>query len=98
MTIQKQKTDTSIVLTLSGRLDTTTSPELEKELEDAMSTVHDVTIDLKDVEYVSSAGLRVLLAAQKTMEGRGKIKLIHVSGMVMEVFRVTGFTKLLTIE
>lgn len=98
MTIQKQITDDAMVLALSGRLDTTTSPELEKELKDSLSGIRELTIDLEDLEYISSAGLRVLLSAQKTMNNQGEMKVINVSSMVMDVFEVTGFTNVLTIE
>ena len=84
-------------LALEGRLDTVTAPELEKELKDAREGVSELTLDFARLEYVSSAGLRVLLAAQKTMSKRGGMKLLNVSETIMEIFEVTGFADILTI-
>lgn len=86
-------------LTLSGRLDTTTAPELEAALADVPSSAKELILDLRDLEYISSAGLRVLLKAQKAMLGAdGTMKLLHVSEAVLEVFDITGFSEFLTIE
>ena len=82
---------------LEGRLDTVTSPSLETELKDALDGVSELTLDLEKLEYISSAGLRVLLAAQKEMNKRGKMKVTHVGETVMEIFEVTGFSDILTI-
>ena len=84
-------------LTLEGRLDTVTAPELDKELKGALEGVSELTLDFAKLEYVSSAGLRVLLAAQKEMNKRGVMKLTHVGETVMEIFEVTGFADILTI-
>ena len=85
-------------LALEGRLDTVTAPELEKELKDALEGVSELTLDFAKLEYVSSAGLRVLLAAQKTMSKQGEMRLLNVSETIMEIFEVTGFSDILTIE
>ena len=98
MTITKQQTDDALVIALEGRLDTTTSPELEKELKESLPGVSQLTLDLEKLEYISSAGLRVLLAAQKTMSAQGTMKLIHVNEIIMEIFEITGFSDILTIE
>ena len=98
MTIQKTKNGSELVLSIGGRLDTMTAPELEKECRESLEGVTALTIDLANLEYISSAGLRVLLSAQKIMNHAGTMKLIHVSETVMEIFEVTGFTDILTIE
>ena len=84
-------------LALEGRLDTVTAPELEKELKDALEGVSELTLDFAKLEYVSSAGLRVLLAAQKTMNKQGEMRLLNVCETIMEIFEVTGFADILTI-
>ena len=83
---------------LEGRLDTNTAPELETELKASLDGVTELTLDLEALEYISSAGLRVLLSTQKVMDRQGSMKLIHVSSVVMDIFEVTGFTDILTIE
>ena len=83
---------------LEGRLDTVTSPSLEAELKDALDGVSELTMDFGKLEYISSAGLRVLLSAQKEMNKKGVMKLTHVGEAIMEVFEVTGFSDILTIE
>ena len=98
MTINKQQNGTALTIAVEGRLDTTTAPELEAEIKKSLEGVTELTMDLEKLEYISSAGLRVLLSAQKVMSKQGSMKLIHVSDMVMEVFEVTGFTDILTIE
>ena len=98
MTITKKQDDTALLIALEGRLDTTTSPELEKELKESLPGVTDLTLDLDKLEYISSAGLRVLLAAQKTMSKQGEMKLINVNEIIMEIFEITGFSDILTIE
>ena len=98
MTINKTLKDTAMTLALEGRLDTTTAPELEKELKDSLDGVTDLTFDLEKLEYISSAGLRVLLSAQKTMNKQGVMKLVHVGEVIMEIFEVTGFSDILTIQ
>ena len=83
---------------LEGRLDTVTSPSLEAELNGALEGASELTMDFEKLEYISSAGLRVLLAAQKEMNKRGVMKLTHVNETIMEIFEVTGFSDILTIE
>ena len=82
---------------LEGRLDTVTAPELEKELKESLENVSELTLDFDKLEYISSAGLRVLLSAQKTMNKQGEMKLLHVNETIMEIFEVTGFSDILTI-
>ena len=84
--------------TLEGRLDTITAPELEQALQDVLPGLTELTLDLENLEYISSAGLRVLLSAQKTMKKQGTMKVVHVNETVMEIFEVTGFSEILTIE
>lgn len=98
MTIGIAKETESLTMKLGGRLDTTTAPELEKAFEENMEVSKDLILDMKELEYISSAGLRVLLAAQKKMNQSGKMKLTGVSDEVMEVFEITGFSDILTIE
>lgn len=97
MTIQKMKNDTELVLSLEGRLDTLTAPELEAELKDSLNGVTALTLDLSKLEYLSSAGLRVLLSAQKVMNAQGTMKVRNVNDTIMEIFEVTGFSDILTI-
>lgn len=98
MEIIKKQNGTALDVALSGRLDTTTAPQAEVELKAAMEGITELTFDFKDLEYVSSAGLRVLLAAQKTMNRQGKMSLRNVRAEIMEVFDITGFSDILTIE
>ena len=98
LNIQKQKKSGFLTLSLEGRLDTTTAPQLEAELQDATDGIDELTLDLSALEYVSSAGLRVLLSAQKIMMKQGSMTVTHVSETVMEIFEVTGFVDILTIE
>lgn len=98
MTIQKTRNETALTIALSGRLDTVTAPELEAVLKDALSDVSELTFDFEKLDYISSAGLRVLLSAQKTMNRQGTMKVIHVNEMILEIFEVTGFSDILTIE
>lgn len=98
LTINKTIEDGKAVFTLEGRLDTTTAPMLEKVLKEALPGVNDLTLDFADLEYISSAGLRVLLAAQKTMNRQGSMKIVHVCDTIKEIFEVTGFLDILTIE
>ena len=98
MTITKTQNDSTLLIALEGRLDTTTSPDLEKELKEVLPGVTELTLDLEKLEYISSAGLRVLLAAQKTMSKQGAMKLINVNEIIMEIFEITGFSDILTIE
>ena len=98
LNINKNLEDTSLTVELIGRLDTTTAPRLEGELKDALSGVSNLVLDLGKLEYISSAGLRVLLSAQKIMNKQGEMKLVHVNDTVMEIFVLTGFSDILTIE
>ena len=96
--IEKNLADTAAIVTLTGRLDTSTAPELEAELETLLPTTTVLTFDLAKLEYISSAGLRVLLAAQKVMKKQGSMVVRNVNEAIMEVFEVTGFADILTIE
>ena len=98
LNINKTIENGTALFALSGRLDTTTAPELEKSLKESLDGVTSLTLDLKDLEYISSAGLRVLLSAQKIMNRQGEMKLTNVSETIMEIFEVTGFSDILTIE
>ncbi|HWR22692.1 MAG TPA: STAS domain-containing protein [Feifaniaceae bacterium] len=98
MTIKKEENGPELTLTLSGRLDTTTAPQLEAELKNSLAGVTALTLDFSGLEYLSSAGLRVILAAQKTMNRQGKMTVRHVNEIILEVFEVTGFSDILTIE
>lgn len=98
MTIQKTRNETALTIALSGRLDTVTAPELEAVLKDALADVSELTFDFEKLDYISSAGLRVLLSAQKTMNRQGTMKVIHVNEMILEIFEVTGFSDILKIE
>lgn len=99
MTITLNHDADTLTVVLSGRLDTTTSPQLEKSLQENLDGIHAVTFDFAGIEYISSAGLRVLLSTQKRMSAAGgTMKLVHVNETVMEVFDITGFTDILTIE
>ena len=98
MNIIKKIEGTTLNLALEGRLDTTTAPQLETELKDAMDGITALNMDFEKLEYLSSAGLRVILAAQKTMNKQGKMVICHVNETIREVFEVTGFIDILTIE
>ena len=98
MTINKEANGSTLILSLEGKLDTVTAPDLEKEIDACEGTVTDLTIDLEKIDYVSSAGLRVILKAQKMMNKQGSMKLTNVCDEVMEIFDITGFVDILTIE
>ena len=98
LNINKTVGNGKAAFSLEGRLDTVTSPSLEAELKSALDGVSELTLDFGKLEYVSSAGLRVLLAAQKEMNKKGVMKLTHVNETIMEIFEVTGFSDILTIE
>ncbi len=98
MTIAKTQNGSALTLALEGRLDTVTSPELEKELKASMGGAESLVLDFSKLDYISSAGLRVLLSAHKAMSGKGGMKVINVNEVVQEVFDVTGFADILTIE
>ncbi len=98
MTINTAAENGNVTIALAGRLDSVTAPELETKLDDAIKDAKTLCFDLKDLEYISSPGLRVLLKAQKAMNTQGKMTVKGVNEVVMEVFEVTGFTDILTIE
>ena len=98
MTIEKKLDGSVLDIALQGRLDTTTSPQLENELKTALEGVTELIFDLAGLEYISSAGLRVLLSAQKTMNKQGSMTIRNVNSDVMDVFDVTGFVDILNIE
>lgn len=98
MQINQNLTGSTLTLEIEGRIDTTTAPELEAVLKRSVtSDVKDLIMDFAKVEYISSAGLRVLLAAQKVMKKQGAMTVQHVNDAIMEVFEVTGFSDILTI-
>ena len=98
MNIDKLVEDKKMTLKLSGRLDTTTSPDLDATINEQVDSIDELYLDFTDLEYISSAGLRVLLSAQKKMGKKGGMTLTGVQDTVMEVFEVTGFADILTIE
>ena len=98
MTITSKKNGTALEIALEGRLDTMTAPELEAELNKSLGGADSLTMDFSKLEYISSAGLRVLLSAHKTMNAKGGMTVTHVNEIVQEVFEVTGFAEILTIE
>ena len=98
MTIKKTVDGDKLVLDLEGRLDTTTAPQLENELKVSLYDIKELTLDMENLEYLSSAGLRVLLAAQKQMQKQqGNMVIVNVE-IIMEVFEVTGFVDIITIK
>jgi anti-sigma B factor antagonist len=98
LNINKTKDGASLAFALEGRLDTSTAPQLEEAVNGDISGVTELTFDFSKLEYISSAGLRVLLSSQKTMNKQGKMTITNVSEEVMEIFDVTGFSDILTIE
>ncbi len=98
MTITKEQNGSALEIALEGRLDTMTAPDLEAELKTCLSSVDALTLDCKKLDYISSAGLRVLLTAHKAMSYKGGMRLTHVNEIVQEVFDVTGFSDILTIK
>lgn len=98
LNIIKKTEGTTLTVALEGRLDTTTAPQFEAELKGALPGMTSVVMDFEKLEYISSAGLRVLLSAQKIMNKQGEMKLIHVSDVINEIFEVTGFSDILNIE
>ena len=97
MTIYRTAEGSSLTLALEGRLDTTTAPQLDAEIKNSLNGVTQLTIDMEKLVYLSSAGLRVILAAQKKMNRQGKMMIRNVCDTIMEVFEVTGFTDILNI-
>lgn len=98
MTINKTLNGEALTIALEGRLDTTTAPTLDDELKTALNGVSALTFDLEKLEYISSAGLRVLLSAQKVMNKQGNMVVKNVSEEINEIFEVTGFVDILNIE
>ena len=98
MTIDKQINGSELTLTLNGRLDTTTAPELEAVIKENLAGVTNLVMDFAGLEYLSSAGLRVILSAQKTMNKQGEMVIRNVNETINEVFEITGFIDILTIE
>ena len=98
MNIIKNLNGAELTIALEGRLDTTTAPDLEKDLKASLDNVESLIFDLVKLDYISSAGLRVLLSAQKVMNKKGSMKVTHVNDVVQEVFDVTGFSNILDIE
>ena len=98
MTIRMEKQGSALLLAPEGRVDTITAPELEKTIKENLDGVTSLVFDLSNLEYISSAGLRVLLSAQKAMNAQGEMKVCHVNETILEIFEVTGFSDILTIE
>lgn len=98
MEIKKQQNGTALMMAVIGRLDTTTAPQLEEAVNASVEGITELVFDFEKVEYISSAGLRVILMTQKIMNKQGSLKIVHVSDEVMEVFEITGFSDILTIE
>lgn len=97
MTITKKNEGNALVLMIEGRLDTGTAPELESVIDADIAGVKELIFDFDNLEYISSAGLRVVLKAQKIMNKQGEMKIIHVNSAIMEIFEITGFSDILTI-
>ena len=98
LNITKEQRDDALTVSLEGRLDTTTSPDLEKMLKESLDDVTELILDFENLEYISSAGLRVLLLAYKKMVPAGTMKLIHVSDVVKDILEITGFLELLNVQ
>ena len=97
MTINKTSNGTELTVALEGRLDTTTAPQLEAEMKTALPNVKELTFDFSKLDYISSAGLRVLLSTQKVMNKQGSMRITNVNESIREIFEVTGFADILTI-
>ena len=98
MTIEIKKNNQETIIEIVGRLDTITAPALDKTITEDIGDTKNLVLDVKGLEYISSAGLRVLLGAQKKMQKIGSMKVVHVCEAVMEVFEMTGFADILVIE
>ena len=98
MTIEKKKNGTELTIALTGRMDTTTAPQLENELKVSLDGVEKLVLDFSGLDYLSSAGLRVILGAQKVMNKQGEMVVCNVNETIAEIFDVTGFSDILTIE
>ncbi len=97
LNINKSVEDSKVSFALEGRLDTITSPDFENELKGSLDDAKELIIDFANLEYISSAGLRVLLSAHKTMSKQGSMKIVNVNSTIMEIFEVTGFADILDI-
>ncbi|MCR5791292.1 MAG: STAS domain-containing protein [Lachnospiraceae bacterium] len=98
MTISKKNENGKLTVELEGRLDTTTAPQLEEDLKVSLDGVTELVLDLKELAYISSAGLRVLLSAQKVMNKQGSMKVVNANEEIREIFDVTGFIDILNVE
>ena len=98
MNIEQKRNGNALTIAPEGYLDTTTAPELRAMLETALDGVKELTFDFEKLEYISSSGLRLLLFAQKAMNEQGTMKVIHANNIILEIFEVTGFADVLTIE
>ncbi len=98
MEINKEQDGSTLTLTVSGRLNTATAPQLEREIQESLDGITELIFDFGELAYISSAGLRVLLQAQKDMNAKGTMRVRNVGKDVMEVFSITGFSDFLTIE
>jgi anti-sigma B factor antagonist len=98
MTIEIKRNSDATIIEIAGRLDTTTAPALDKTISENIDAAENLVLDVKGLEYISSAGLRVLLSAQKRMQKVGSMRLINVCEQVMDVFEMTGFADILTID
>ena len=98
MEISKNSNGSTLTISLSGRLDTVSAPKLEEELKASLGDVTDIIFDLSRLEYMSSAGLRIFLSTQKIMNEKGKMTVKNVNSTIMDVFEITGFTEILSIE
>ncbi len=96
--ISKKKENDKITFTLDGNLDTSTSPDLEKELKDSLDGVKELIFDLETLKYISSSGLRLILSAQKKMLNQGEMRIINVCEEVKDIFEITGFSDIMNIE
>lgn len=97
MTITTNQENGKLSIALEGRLDTNTAPQLEAQLKQSINGISELEFDFSKLDYISSAGLRVLLAAQKIMNKQGKMLIRHINDTIMEVFEITGFVDILTI-
>lgn len=98
MDIEVRKESEEVIIEVGGRVDTTTAPKLEKTIIENINNTKSLILDLKELKYISSAGLRVLLNAQKKMKNIGSMKVKNVHEEIMEIFEMTGFADILTIE
>ena len=98
LNITKNANDDKLTVALEGRLDTMTAPDLEKDLKDSLDGVKELVMDFEKLDYISSAGLRLLLSAQKRMNAQGEMKITGVNETILEIFEITGFSEILTIE